>query len=193
MFSRLKSSLGALRYMSPASLWNDLRFWWYTGQRGPVLLFGGIFLSLSSAAALIAHAMELTHVERQIQCLALNVYHEARGESVKGQYAVAEVTVNRKRSTRFPDSICAVVYEKRWDRIRKRYVGAFSWTELSSSEPKPDAETWQRAKAIAEQVYYQHHEPLVAGALYYHARHIRPSWARTKHRVARIGRHVFYR
>ena len=81
---------------------------------------------------------------RSIDCLARNVYYEARGESLAGQYAVAEVTMNRKAHPRFPSTVCEVVYQKE----------AFSWTMLGPLDP-PAGEPWQRALRIAEEVYYQ--------------------------------------
>ena len=96
------------------------------------------------------------------------------------------------RSTRFPDSVCAVVHEKRWDTRRRRDVGAFSWTELDSLR-KPRGAAWQQALEVAADVYAGAHTPRVPNALYYHASYIKPSWARASRRVATIGRHVFYR
>lgn len=128
----------------------------------------------------------------QLVCLALNVYHEARGEPVAGQYAVAEVTMNRVASSRYPDTVCEVVYQKNWDYIRRRYVAGFSWTEFDSIA-KPQTETWQQAWDVAETVYYKRQAPTLQGVLFYHARRIRPSWARGRKPVARIGRHVFYK
>jgi spore germination cell wall hydrolase CwlJ-like protein len=130
--------------------------------------------------------------DADIRCLAENVYHEARGEPLEGQYAVAEVTMNRVGSTRFPKSVCEVVHEQRWDPIRGRYVGAFSWTELERLR-QPRGAAWQRAVAVATAVYDGAHSPRVPNALFYHANHIEPSWARASRRVATIGRHVFYR
>ena len=183
-----------------------LRYWWLTLERED-LIFVSI-LGLIPAVLVIAiwQSVEFQHKSienqhksaeahqhsRQLHCLALNVYHEARGEPTIGQYAVAEVTMNRVASTRYPDTVCDVVYEKRWDRIRKRYVGAFSWTELDSVSTS-DTKAWERASEVAERVYYGKEEPKVNGALFYHARRIRPSWARKKVQVARIGRHIFYR
>ena len=130
--------------------------------------------------------------DTDINCLAENVYHEARGEPLEGQYAVAEVTMNRVRSGSFPESICAVVHEQRWDSVRRRYVGAFSWTELESLR-RPRGAAWQRAVEVATAVYDGEHAPSVPNALYYHAKHIKPRWANTNRRVATIGQHVFYR
>ncbi|NIP46991.1 MAG: hypothetical protein GWN21_12135 [Gammaproteobacteria bacterium] len=136
--------------------------------------------------------IQAEHVRNQeLNCLALNVYHEARGEPLLGQFAVAEVTINRVVSRRYPNTVCEVVYEKRWDRIRKRYVGAFSWTELNTTQELRTKE-WNRAMKAAEAIYYERQEPMLEGALFYHAKSIRPSWAKQKRPVARIGMHIFY-
>ena len=109
-----------------------------------------------------------------------------------GQYAVAEVTMNRRASRRYPNTVCEVVYQKNWDSTRGRYVGAFSWTEFDVL-PEPTGEDWHRALVIAEAVYYQRYTPTLNGAMYFHATHIKPDWAVQKRRVAKIGRHIFYR
>ncbi|HEY7238181.1 MAG TPA: cell wall hydrolase [Burkholderiales bacterium] len=130
--------------------------------------------------------------QQSLTCLARNVYFEARGEPIAGQYAVAEVTMNRRASRRFPNTVCEVVYQKNWDPLRGRYVGAFSWTEFNAL-PAPSGEEWHRALAIAEAVYYGRYEPQLKGAVYFHATYIKPDWAPQKQRVAKIGRHIFYR
>jgi len=130
--------------------------------------------------------------DAELECLAENVYHEARGEPLEGQYAVAEVTMNRVASSLFPKSVCEVVHEKRWDARRRRNVGAFSWTEIDSLR-QPRGEAWQQALEVATAVYDGTHTPSVPTALYYHAKYIKPSWAKPNRRVATIGSHVFYR
>ena len=130
--------------------------------------------------------------EAELNCLAENVYHEARGEPLEGQYAVAEVTMNRVRARAFPDSVCEVVHEQRWDARRKRNVGAFAWTELDSLD-RPSGPAWRQARDVATAVYDGEHAPHMPNALYYHAKYIKPSWAKPNRRVATIGSHVFYR
>jgi spore germination cell wall hydrolase CwlJ-like protein len=129
---------------------------------------------------------------RSLECLARNVYYEARGESTAGQYAVAEVTMNRKAAPAYPKTVCEVVYQQNWDAIRGRYVGAFSWTEFEALAP-PAGEGWMRAQQIAHEVYYGRRQPTLKGALHFHAAYIKPQWSKERERVARIGRHVFYR
>ena len=127
-----------------------------------------------------------------LQCLAENIYFEARGEPLDGQRAVAEVTLNRTRSPYFPHTICAVVHETQWDPLRRRLVAHFSWTELGAlSEPTGSA--WKQAMTVASAAYDDTYMQVVPGALFYHAISIRPDWARTKTAVATIGNHIFYR
>ena len=127
-----------------------------------------------------------------LECLAENIYFEARGEPLDGQRAVAEVTLNRTRSPYFPHTICAVVHETQWDPLRRRLVAHFSWTELSAlSEPTGSA--WKQAMTVASAAYDDTYIQVVPGALFYHATSIRPDWARTKTAVATIGNHIFYR
>lgn len=198
-------NLADMLSLSAASGWRDarrgLRLFWYRADReamafalmiGVVLVVFGFALHAVFARHQRLLELAIETERKDIECLARNVYFEARGEPPAGQYAVAEVTMNRKASRRYPAALCAVVYEKRWDAIRKRYVGAFSWTEFYAV-PEPAGEAWELAQQVAEDVYYGRAPTRVEGATYYHAARIRPSWARTQERVARIGRHVFYR
>jgi len=130
--------------------------------------------------------------ESDLQCLAENIYFEARGEPLSGQYAVAEVTLNRTRARNFPHTICQVVHETRWDANRRRFVADFSWTELHAPSPE-DGTAWKQAMAVASATYDDLHAPLVPGALFYHATNVRPGWSRSRKVVATIGNHIFYR
>ena len=174
---------------------------WYGADKAPWAFVG--FLAVVVAAlglalySVIAYQEERRNATREfhkrsLTCLARNIYFEARGEPITGQYAVAEVTMNRRASRRYPNTVCEVVYQKNWDSSRGRYVGAFSWTEFDVL-PEPTGEEWHRALVIAEAVYYQRYTPILQGAMYFHASHIKPDWAAQKRRVAKIGRHIFYR
>lgn len=136
---------------------------------------------------------ERAAIERQaeLDCLARNVYYEARGEPLAGQYAVAEVTMNRVHSPLFPNSVCAVVRAGRTDTETGQRIAAFSWTATDSRIP-PYGFEWRRAKAVAGTIYRSREAPLVDGALFYHATSVTPEWSGSKVRVARIGRHLFY-
>jgi spore germination cell wall hydrolase CwlJ-like protein len=179
----------------------ELRAWWYRADKAPAI-FVAVVLGVMAALGAGLYAASSQKDEwrenekafhaRNLECLARNVYFEARGEPLAGQYAVAEVTMNRKASGLFPGTVCDVVHEKRWDPSRRRYVGAFSWTEFGSL-PSPAGSEWERAQQVAAAVYYQKRLPTLQGALYFHATYILPEWAKEKTLVSRIGRHVFYR
>jgi len=181
-------------------LWK-LRLLWYRADKAVLAfaLFCGVVVgALGFAATLVFEHRDAQNARlrefnaRSLECLARNVYYEARGESSAGQYAVAEVTMNRRASPHYPKTVCEVVYQKNWDPLRKRYVGAFSWTEFEALDT-PSGPAWQRAVRVAEDVYYQRRPAQLPGVLHFHATYIKPDWSKERQRVARIGRHVFYR
>ena len=167
-----------------------LRLFWYRLDKAALaaaLFFALVVGALMFAAGAVFNqrdaqreALREFHA-RSVDCLALNIYYEARGESRAGQYAVAEVTMNRKASPLYPKTVCEVVYQK----------SAFSWT--ADDVDAPAGAEWQRAIRVAEDVYFERRPPALPGVLHYHATYVRPDWSRERVRVARIGRHVFYR
>jgi N-acetylmuramoyl-L-alanine amidase len=168
-----------------------LRVIWYRSETGAraALILG---LAVVSGFSWSAYAyLEQRGDRESLQCLALNIYYEARGEPGAGQLAVGEVTMNRVRSGIYPPTVCEVVYQKNWDPLRRRFVGAFSWTEFDHVPP-PRGNEWEHAWTAAENVYFGRHAATLEGATLYHAARIRPSWARNREPVARVGRHVFY-
>lgn len=175
-----------------ARAWQQLRFYWCTTRKGPLVFVCTTSLIAAAFGYVMYSVFARQDGMRDLTCLAFNVYFEARGEPLAGQYAVAEVTMNRVASGRYPDTVCRVVHQENWDPLRKRYVSAFSWTELDE-RPSLEDETFRRAWEVAEAVYYGRHAPTLGGALHYHAVHVKPSWARGNKPVARIGRHIFYK
>lgn len=180
----------------PASMlsgwWREVRFRWYTSDKVAWIAGAVVALAIAGFVFLMSSVFANRDERQELMCLARNVYFEARGEPRAGQYAVAEVTMNRVASGRYPATVCGVVYQQNWDTLRKRYVGAFSWTELER-HATPQGVAWERAWKVAEDVYYRRQDPMLDGALWYHAERIRPSWSREKTPVARVGKHVFYR
>jgi N-acetylmuramoyl-L-alanine amidase len=172
--------------------WYRLRLRWYTADKAAWVVVLAIALIFSMFGLFLRTTVAHRDDRRNLFCLARNVYFEARGEPMAGQYAVAEVTMNRMASGRYPATVCGVVYQQSWDPLRKRLVGAFSWTEFDELSP-PAGEEWRRAWTAADAVYYRREAPVLEGALFYHATHVTPHWARGKQPLARIGRHVFYR
>lgn len=116
-----------------------------------------------------------------LNCLARNVYHEARGEPLEGQIAVAQVTLNRVKDSRFGSTVCAVVYAPR----------QFSWT-LNKNVRIRDQKAWEASLLIARAVLTNSTPIPDLSALYFHTPQVNPSWNRNKQVVARIGNHIFY-
>lgn len=135
--------------------------------------------------------------KKQISCLARNIYWEASGEPVRGKAAVAQVTINRTADERFADDICGVVFER--DRVkvrgRMRTVCQFSWTCMSVKTKTPkNNEQWEEAVQIAQKfVLDGSNLPELEEALFYHAKYVKPRWAKQMIRIERIGNHIFYR
>ncbi len=173
-------------------LWHNFYFHWQLKDKTGYLLLIAFLFILISIPITTHQLVKYKNNTQEIKCLALNIFHEARSESKKGQQAVASVTLNRVASKRYPNTVCDVVYQKRWDRIRKRYVGQFSWTEFDRP-PKLKSKAWFRAWNIAERAYKEKHKIKLKGAIFYHANYIKPSWARKKKPIARIGSHIFYK
>ena len=123
------------------------------------------------------------------QCLAEALYFEARGESVQGQFAVAEVILNRVDSDRFPDSICAVVKQG----TGRKYACQFSFTCDGIAEVIKEPAAYEQVGKVAKLMIDGAPRALTDGATYFHTRNVRPSWARKFTRTTTIGVHLFYR
>jgi N-acetylmuramoyl-L-alanine amidase len=126
---------------------------------------------------------------RQIGCLALTIYHEARGESERGKLAVGHVVMNRTRSVLFPASVCDVVRQGRQQRGRCQFSW---WCDGRSDRPKDQA-ALRESLRLAEEIYYGCTSDPTAGALWYHSTAVKPAWSKSFGRGKRIDRHVFYR
>lgn len=172
--------------------WHSFYFHWQLKDKTGYVLLSAFIIVVISIPIGTYQLVKYKNIQHDIKCLTLNIFHEARSESIKGQRAVASVTLNRVASKHYPNTICEVVYEKRWDRIRKRYVGQFSWTEFDQP-PKLKSKAWYQAWQIANTAYKEKDKKQLKGALFYHASYIKPSWARKKKPIARIGSHIFYR
>lgn len=122
---------------------------------------------------------------REMEWLARNIYHEARGESWDGMLAVGVVTLNRVNSPDYPDSIEGVVKDYK----------QFSWFWDGLSDKIRDRKAWRMAKAAAAEVMLNPDLPLareLAGVMFYHADYVAPAWAGAKTEITTIGNHVFY-
>ncbi|GAA6149916.1 Cell Wall Hydrolase [Pseudooceanicola nitratireducens] len=148
-------------------------------RKNPKIEYSRAFLAKQSKPALGAQAA----------CLAEALYFEARGESIKGQFAVAEVILNRVDSPSFPNSICGVVNQG----TGRKYACQFTYTCDGHPEVISEKGAYATVSKIAAIMTKGAARPLTDGATYYHTRAVAPSWSRKFARTASIGVHHFYR
>ena len=127
---------------------------------------------------------------RQLECLTRNIYWEAASEPFEGKVAVAQVTLNRMQSGKFPDSVCGVVYQK--NVFYEKVVCQFSWYCEGNHKMKPiHKPLWRESEEVAKKVLLEGFRlPGLKHALYYHADYVNPGWQLPK--IDQIGRHIFY-
>lgn len=139
---------------------------------------------------------------KQLQCLAQNIFFEARNQSIVGQVAVAWVTLNRVDAARYPDSICGVVRQAKRDASGNviKHRCQFSWYCDGKSDRIPNnaiaQRAWEDAQLVAEVVMLDYARGMtspVSDATMYHANYVMPYWADSYMKVATVDSHVFYR
>jgi spore germination cell wall hydrolase CwlJ-like protein len=136
----------------------------------------------------VGDAIEVSDKERW--CLATAIYFEARGETYRGQVAVAQVVMNRVEDKRYPNTICGVVYQNQ----QRRNSCQFSFACDGVPERISDKQSWAQAEDIAKRyVDGELYLTEVGDATHYHATYVRPAWAPRMQKVTQVGLHVFYK
>lgn len=138
-----------------------------------LLLAMVLLVPLTTGSAVLKQSVHVP--KNELYCLAQNIYHESRGEPLRGQLAVALVTLNRKKSGKYPKTICGVVYQP----------NQFSWTKDRS---KRKAKIPFEFYLLAQEALSIH--DFTRNSIYFHNTSIRPNWK--ARRTAKIGNHVFY-
>jgi len=167
-----------------------------------LLMIAGLYLSyhllqwafnkkLSGNAPTEVQSVTAELRERQLTCLARNIYFEAGNEPFEGKVAVAQVTLNRVDSGLFPSDLCKVVYQK--NVFYEKVVCQFSWYCTKASTAKVLSNSaYTESMEVAKKVLLEGFRlPSLHDAMYYHADYVNPGWRREK--IAKIGRHIFYR
>ena len=129
--------------------------------------------------------------ERQLDCLAMNIYREAGHENFEGKVAVAQVTMNRASHPSFPKDVCAVVFQK--TVVIDRVICQFSWYCDTAHKARPvNQSAYNESMAVAKKVLLEGFRlDVMKEALYYHANYVNPQWNLEK--IGTIGNHIFYR
>jgi len=134
-------------------------------------------------------------VDKQTECLALNIYYEARSSSLADKVAVADVVLNRVESNKFPNTVCSVVKQGRYYKgTPVRNKCQFSWFCDGKKDTPLDLDAWEEAKLIAFKMYhYLQYRGISEKSTHYHADYVKPFWAKHYQLVGTIGRHKYYR
>tara|TARA_B110000503_G_C7154905_1_gene416868 strand:- start:245 stop:769 length:525 start_codon:yes stop_codon:yes gene_type:complete len=135
-----------------------------------------------------------------IECIAKNIYFEARNESFAGQVSVGLVVLNRVNDSRFPSDVCGVVYQGRYGtntKTSKINQCQFSWTCDGKSDNPKNQDKWFQAQRSAVMVYkmYKNGYDITDGATHYHASYVNPAWSRdaTMQKKGNVDTHIFYK
>lgn len=158
-------------------------------QAAPLLGPGDAGHSLAPTSFVSADLSWDAHRQQEIECLALNVYFEARGEPLDGMRAVAHVVMNRVADRAFPGTACDVI--RQGGREITNHC-QFSWWCDERSDRPLNAKSWAESRRIASQVYDNPEADLTEGALFYHADYVEPFWRTSMIRGPKIGQHIFY-
>ncbi|MBO9380177.1 cell wall hydrolase [Sphingomonas histidinilytica] len=131
---------------------------------------------------LFKEAVATTKIDKQLECMAKVVLHEAANQSRSGQLAVAQLIMNRVGQDRFGETVCEVVNQP----------GQFFRT--ASYNPRRDTDRWATAVEVSRQAMAGNGDQVVPGAVFYHSAHQSPNrFFRTRERLTMVGDHVFYR
>ena len=152
------------------------------------------FVIMSLLIGTSLKAQELV-IHPEVECLAKNIYFEARNQNKLGQIAVGLVTLNRVKDKRFPNTVCGVVHQGTYKgNYFKKNLCQFSWY----CDGKPDSiinkSIYKKIIAILPRVYYHSSwDDFTKGSTHYHTYRVSPSWKSEKVQIATIGDHIFYR
>jgi N-acetylmuramoyl-L-alanine amidase len=125
-------------------------------------------------------------LDDEAHCIAVAVYHEARGESLEGQLAVAQVILNRAGSGKYPPGWCDTVKQPWQFSFVNPRTGRYPAVNESSA-------SWHKALGITRLAIAGAYPSVTEDVLWYHATYVSPSWGRRLSRADKIGTHIFYR
>jgi spore germination cell wall hydrolase CwlJ-like protein len=163
-----------------------------------VAVYGSVSLLLwaidnKQANYQIAESSQITTEvrERQLACLAKNIYYEAGNQPFEGKVAVAQVTLNRTESGLYPSDICKTIYQK--NIVYEKVLCQFSWVcDRDTTVRAINKVSFKESEEVAKKVLLEGFRlPSLKEAMYFHGDYINPGWKRE--RITKIGNHIFYK
>ena len=144
----------------------------------------------TSVMAIGVDAAEKVEQEKQLECLALNVYYETHARSLADAMAVTDVVLNRVETTRYPNTPCEVVHQgyKKGNRYCQ-----FSWYCDGKADIPEDSQTWNEVYQLAQFMMQNGMYDFTDGATHYHNDTVHPYWADHLYHVVTIDNHIFYK
>ena len=136
-------------------------------------------------------------ISAAVLCLAMNIYHEARGEPLAGQLAVAHSVLNRMADKRYPSTVCGVVEQAKyrgWDMNNPILNQCqYSWFCDGLSDTPQDGKAMLEATILAQYVLSGSSLDITEGSTHYHADYVYPYWAKEMEPTVKLGSHIYYR
>jgi len=136
-------------------------------------------------------------ISAAVLCMAMNIYHEARGEPLAGQIGVAHSVLNRVADLRYPSTVCGVVKQAKyhgWDMDTPiRNQCQYSWFCDGKSDHPQDGKAMLEATILAQYVLHGDSIDIIEGATHYHADYVHPYWADHMEITVKLGSHIYYR
>ncbi len=158
-------------------------------RRPRAALGASLAVSLAAASVVVLWPASRLDLSASLDCLALNIYHEGRGEPLEGKIAIGQVVMNRVGDPDFPAGVCDFVKQGgEWPREGCQ----FSWWCDGLSDWPDEVGAWEDSKGLARKILAGGLADPTQGALWYHADHVTPDWQMEIVRQGQIGRHVFY-
>ena len=168
---------------------------------GVFTLFCAVFMAKTTGASDLSKVVlfnisqelpEKTVNKKELDCMAANIYFEASTQERAGKIGVAQVTMNRVRSPKFPNSVCEVVFQGPKNKKNKRLC-QFSWY----CDGKPDVirskRMWRECVYVAKYVMLGGVPDITYNSTHYHADYVYPWWAKKMEKTVKLGDHIFYR
>lgn len=167
------------------------------------LVAASALIAGAAVAQPLSNSEEVIPQVKSVECLALNMYHESRGQGTAGELAVTAVVLNRVNDSRFPNTICEVVQQgptrPSWRDPKIsfpiKHKCQFSWYCDGKSDNPYDKKTYNKMYELADAVLSNEIPflDITDGATHYHADYVNPAWAKTKTKTVEIQDHIFYR